>query len=829
MDTPLPKAEPTYPTLASTKHLTCWHVIYDAVPMALCLIDPQLRFLSSNRRMAEILAHYPQDVVGRSLSEVVPGIAAQLEPHLRQTLSGERVTDLELRGTEVGATCEGRTFLVSLEPLRETTGEIQGVLCSALDITERRRAEEALRESEDHYRHTVELSPHIPWTAEPDGVTVGASSRWLALTGSTEAGGKGWANSVHPDDLAGASAAWFRSLENGEPYDFEYRLRMADGNYRWVRSRAAPRHDSQGRILRWYGTVEDVHHRKLAEVALRESEQRLARAIAAARFAAWEFDLVSGDIHASPGFSALFGLPANTLRTLAAALDAIHPDDRCKVRSMIEQSVLAKGGVDHQVEFRVVVHDGAVRWLRGQGRTECGTDGQPRRMVGVTQDVTAQRLAEQRVSHLAHHDPLTGLANRRLFLQRLEDALARRCQEGQLALHYLDLDQFKAVNDTLGHPAGDRLLLEVAGRLRAEIADDGFIARLGGDEFAIIHTGFRGDEEAAAFARRVLNVFGDAFDLAGQCVTMSASIGITLAPRDGTTAEELVKRADIAQYRAKDDGTGSIRFFTPAMEDALRRKQQLKAGLQTALALQEMELHFQPLVALRSGQATCFEALLRWHHPILGSVSPADFIPVAEETGLIVPMGEWALRVACREAASWPLPIRVAVNLSPVQFRSPGLLRAVQHALEQSGLPAERLELEITESVLMQDDEANLAILHQLRALGVRIALDDFGTGYSSLGYLLRFPFDKIKIDRSFITGLPDKEQSKAIVRAIIGLGQTLGITIVAEGVENPGQANALCSKGCQEAQGYLFSRPVPPQEVVGTIARLRRQDNMTF
>ena len=368
------------------------------------------------------------------------------------------------------------------------------------------------------------------------------------------------------------------------------------------------------------------------------------------------------------------------------------------------------------------------------------------------------------------------------------------------------------------------MLLEVAGRLQAEIAEDGFVARLGGDEFAIIHTGFRSDEGVAAFAQRILNIFEDAFELAGQRITTGASIGIALAPRDGTTAEDIVKRADIAQYSVKGDGTGHIRFFVPAMEDALRRKQELKAGLQTALALKELELHFQPLVALRSGQATCFETLLRWRHPILGSISPAEFIPISEETNLIVPIGEWVLRAACFEAVRWPLPIRVAVNLSPAQFRSSGLLRSVQDALDDSGLVAERLELEITESVLMQDDESNLAILHQLRALGVRIALDDFGTGYSSLGYLLRFPFDKIKIDRSFITALPDKEQSQAIVKAVIGLGQTLGISIVAEGVENLDQADALLRQGCLEAQGYLFSRPVPAQEVAGVMARLRQQ-----
>ncbi|HEX2940713.1 MAG TPA: GGDEF domain-containing phosphodiesterase, partial [Rhodopila sp.] len=310
-------------------------------------------------------------------------------------------------------------------------------------------------------------------------------------------------------------------------------------------------------------------------------------------------------------------------------------------------------------------------------------------------------------------------------------------------------------------------------------------------------------------------------DIGGQRVMMGVSVGIALAECSGVLASELVKNADIALYYAKGEGGGATRFFEQAMDEAVRKKQEFKLGLRTALDRGELELHYQPLVALRSGMVTCVEALTRWRHPVRGWVLPADFIPVAEETGLIAPIGEWALRAACQEAVTWAQPARVAVNLSPVQFRAPGLVPAVASALADSGLEPGRLELEITESVLLDDNDTNLAILHQLRGLGVRIVLDDFGTGFSSLSYLLRFPFDKIKIDRSFVVGLPGQDQSFAIVCAIISMGRSLGISIAAEGVETAEQLEVLRGRGCNEAQGYLFSRPVPAAEVPALLGRL--------
>jgi diguanylate cyclase (GGDEF)-like protein len=420
---------------------------------------------------------------------------------------------------------------------------------------------------------------------------------------------------------------------------------------------------------------------------------------------------------------------------------------------------------------------------------------------------------------MAYHDPLTDLANRRLFHQELEQALAGLRPGELLALHCIDLDQFKGVNDTLGHAAGDALLRQAAQRLRLCLPQGGLVARLGGDEFAIIQTGLHGREEAAAFARMIGEVLDRDYQIDDRQAVVGVSIGICLASHEDSVPE-VVRNADIALYRAKAEGRSTFRFFEPAMDEAVRQKQLLRGGLRSALERGELDLHFQPLVGIRTGEVTGFEALLRWQHPERGMIPPAEFIAVAEEAGLITRMGEWALRAACREAARWPSSIRVAVNLSPVQFRSPSLLQAVTGALAEAGLEAGRLELEITESALLQDDQANLAILQELRGLGLRIALDDFGTGFSSLGYLLRFPFDKIKIDRSFVMGLPDRRESKAVIGAVISMGRSLGISVTAEGVETVEQRDALHRLGCDEAQGYLFSRPVPAAEVPSLMAR---------
>jgi len=446
-------------------------------------------------------------------------------------------------------------------------------------------------------------------------------------------------------------------------------------------------------------------------------------------------------------------------------------------------------------------------------------DGKPQYVIGVVEDVTERKRAERRIAYMAHHDALTDLPNRVLLRERLEQELNYIRRGGRLAVLYLDLDHFKGVNDTLGHPAGDELLKAVAARLRGGLRDNDFIARLGGDEFAIVQTTLEQPTDAAILAQRLREeMVRTPFELNGHQIVVDISIGIALAPNDGTDADQLLKSADMALYGAKSEGRGTYRYFELEMDARMKARRALEVDLRRALGNGEFELYYQPVVNLQNNQVSGCEALLRWHHPARGLISPAEFIPVAEETGLIVPIGEWALRQACSDAASWPDDIKVAVNVSPVQLRNEAWARIVADALCASGLRPHRLELEITESVFMQNTEATLRTLHQLRQLGVRIAMDDFGTGYSSLSYLRSFPFNKIKIDRTFIDDPANSADSLKIVQAIVRLASGLNMTTTAEGVETRWQLEIIRAAGCTEMQGYLFSPPKPIGQILQLI-----------
>jgi diguanylate cyclase (GGDEF)-like protein len=435
--------------------------------------------------------------------------------------------------------------------------------------------------------------------------------------------------------------------------------------------------------------------------------------------------------------------------------------------------------------------------------------------VATHEDITEQRRSEVKIEYMAHHDALTDLANRVLLNQRLELALGQRIHREQMvAVHHLDLDQFKAVNDTFGHPAGDKLLKIVAELLRGLVRDTDTIARMGGDEFVIVQAPITDAAEATALAQRVIASMSEPFDIDGHQAVIGASVGIAVGPGDGLRPDRLLRNADLALYRAKGDGRGTFRFFEPAMDLQMQTRRIMELDLRKALPAGEFELYYQPVVNLASSEISGFEALIRWNHPDKGVVSPAAFIPLAEEIGFIVPIGEWVIRQACATAAQWPGDLHVAVNISAAQFRSPGLMQVIIGALATSGLHPTRLEIEITETVLLHNKEATLAVLHQLRALGIRIAMDDFGTGYSSLTYLQCFPFDKIKIDRSFVKDITESTGSLNIVRAVAALANGMGMTATAEGVETREQLDSITSEGCTEMQGFLFSKPLPAQEI---------------
>ena len=440
--------------------------------------------------------------------------------------------------------------------------------------------------------------------------------------------------------------------------------------------------------------------------------------------------------------------------------------------------------------------------------------GQTRYIINVVHDVTERRRADERIAHLAHYDALTDLPNRVLFREQIERELQRTSEGEQFALLYIDIDEFKGINDSLGHHVGDELLKAVAGRIRSCIGESDLIARLGGDEFAVIQTGVRNVRDVVEFVTRIHESIRQPYQCLGHQLSTDASIGIALAPRDGTGLDQLIKNADLAMYGAKAGGRRTHRFFEPAMDARAKARLAMEQDLRQALMDGGFEIHYQPQVDLRRDEVTGCEALLRWRHPQRGMISPAEFIPVAEDTGLIVELGEWVLRTACAEAATWPDHIRVAVNVSPVQLKCPTLALKITSALATSGLRASRLEIEITEAVLIRDDETALTILHQLRDIGVRIALDDFGTGYSSLSYLKRFPFDKIKIDSCFIGDIAEIDGSSAIVQAVVNIAASRNMTTTAEGVETPEQKQLLRALGCTEMQGYLFSAAKPGPEV---------------
>ena len=428
--------------------------------------------------------------------------------------------------------------------------------------------------------------------------------------------------------------------------------------------------------------------------------------------------------------------------------------------------------------------------------------------VATIEDVTEQRLSEQRTEYLAKFDPLTDLPNRASFLHHLNLELENCSSERQLAVLFLDIDEFKTVNDSLGHHVGDQLLRSLAQKLKDSLQPNEFIARLGGDEFAIAASAVTSPEDTMSLLQRIYGAIRQSHECGTHYVVSDSSIGIALAPRDGSDCDQILQNADLAMYEAKSSGRRTYRFFERSMETKAKERRLLESDLRRAIANEELEIYYQPIVSLADNQIIACEALARWTHPVRGAVSPADFIPLAEKSGLINSLGEYVLRKACAEAAAWPTRFKLAVNVSPLQLRSEAFALKVVSALTEAGLPASRLELEITEAALIDDDETALQILHQLRSIGVRVALDDFGTGYSSLSYLRRFPFDKIKIDRSFISDLAKPDGSSAIIKAVVAIASERNIATTAEGVETDEQREKLHQLGCAEMQGFLFSRP---------------------
>jgi len=525
-------------------------------------------------------------------------------------------------------------------------------------------------------------------------------------------------------------------------------------------------------------------------------------------------------------FAELFGVPWEKWKT--SALGTTVPQTMQLVQDWT--NVANKNQAQIIAEYKDIVGNrraGRIVFERTDGRAFSSSIAQmvDGSTVVTFEDISERRRNEEKISHLAHYDALTDLPNRTLFYEKMEDLLVRVAQDGGFAVFSLDLDRFKSVNDTLGHQIGDKLLQVVGERIRGCVRETDIVARLGGDEFAILQAKFEKPTDATSLASRLINAVGAPYLLDSHQVVVATSIGIAIVPGDGTDPNQIMKNADLALYRAKADGGGRYRFFEMEMDARMQERRALELDLRKALVNGEFTLNYQPIINIKTGKVSACEALIRWRHPERGWVPPLEFIPIAEETGLIVPIGEWVLNQACADAIEWPDDLTVAVNVSPIQFKNANFIDTVKTALEKSGLPANRLELEITELVLMQDDKAALILLRKLKDLGVTIAMDDFGTGYSSIGYLRSFTFDKIKIDQTFIRDLPKSKDSLAILRAVVGLGRSLNIVTTAEGVETQKQLEILRAEGCTQAQGYFFSQPRSAAEIKDLLRSLSEHE----
>jgi diguanylate cyclase (GGDEF)-like protein/PAS domain S-box-containing protein len=680
------------------------------------------------------------------------------------------------------------------------------------DVTERAVIEEELRRSRAALAEAQRIAQLGSWSLDLEsGAACWSDQEFRCLGYEPDACAPTYENfmkAVHPADVRTVHRAMASALEGpGDHYEAVHRVVWPDGSERVLRQRAAVIRDADGRAVRMIGTTLDVTDQVQAESRLRQ---------AASVFSSTEEGVVITDpdgviIDVNAAFTGITGYSrAEAIGNTPRLLRSDRQD--AAFYAALWGSLNATGRWQGEIWNRRKSGEIYPEWLTINAVRD--ERGELVNFVAVFSDISGIKQSQAQLAHLAHHDPLTGLPNRLLFADRLGHALSRAQRDGsQLALLFIDLDRFKHINDSLGHLAGDGLLQEVARRFTAAVRREDTVARMGGDEFTLLLEDLRRPEDAAVLARKLLDALADPYTIAGRDLFVTASVGISLFPRDGATADELVRNADAAMYQAKDEGRNGYHFYRPELTATALQRVHLEADLRRALARGELTVHYQPQIDLGTGRLIGAEALVRWHHPEQGPIPPDRFIHLAEDTGLIIELGELVLRAACRQAVEWlasGVPIeRIAVNVSAHQVQRSDFVATVRRALAETGLPPRHLELEVTESFIMGQAEAGIRALHALREMGLRLAVDDFGTGYSSLGYLKRLPIHMLKIDRSFVSNLDGDAEDLAIAKAIIALGRTLGLKVIAEGVEHDRQAGLLRAEGCHYGQGYLFGRPV--------------------
>jgi diguanylate cyclase (GGDEF)-like protein/PAS domain S-box-containing protein len=824
------------------------------------LIDRDtLRFIDVNATACERFGYSREELLTMGPCDLSPEQSAYFATDYDQIIAGDTapiISERMLRHKD------GTLIPVEARRCAVESGGRWIIVGISRDISDQVAADKALRESDESFRLLAESMPQIAWVCEPDGSCTYMNRRWVDDTGLPieHSYGHGWLDVIHPEDHQGCLASWQRSLDTGIPYEDEFRVRRANGSYRWMLSRGLAMRDGNVNILKWFGTWTDIDYQKRAEqtIRLHAMQQNLIaafghKALASSELANLLHEIVTVTVAGldvelcgllkldtkgrSFTFEATAGWQSDLIPERIADIDVTGDTQNRYVRAASESviiiesldepgilpvDILAAHDVSTGIEVPIVSVNGVYGVLGAysrEPRTFTETEiNFLQSLVNTLATAINRKDAEQRLTHLAQYDALTDLPNRRLFLDRVTQTLTQAQRSRRLvAILFADLDRFKAVNDTLGHGLGDQLLVQAAQRLLGCTRTSDVVARLGGDEFALMLSNLASVDDAMLVAQKIVDALAAPFDLDGHEAFISVSLGISLYPDDGDNAEALLKNADTAMYQAKESGRDHYRFYLPQMNEHAAIRMSMEAQLRGALERQEFSVYYQPKVNLASGAISGFEALLRWRHPQHGLMEAEEFMPILEDTGLVVPVGEWVIRQVCAQLRAWAqqgISLRpIAVNLSPRQFQARDLDETIAAIMRDFAIDPGLLEFELTESMLMGDTAATVLMLGKLQTLGVKVSIDDFGTGYSSLAYLKRFPLDALKIDCAFIRDIATDLDDRAIACAIINLAHSLDLKVVAEGVESEAQLDFLRAHACDEVQGNYLAPPTTERD----------------